>query len=352
MIQTDEQSLHRLIKMALDNGTASTVAEARSMFDGYALNIVLDGRAASKSEHQIALLTAVALARRVFLGGVHVSGPLDTHLAPNLALRGTIGSAVSRLGATLVAGGKRPTISIADGPVPRSADFHARPVYVGWRGATVPGDDATISESAMPLAPLLGAALAVSEAFAFVADQDGVAGRRSIGLSLWNLETDWSTPDGAAPLEVLPSRLWLIGLGHLGQAYLWALGMLPYPRDGLHVVLQDTDIVTRSTESTSVLTDSTMVDHLKTRVMASWAEERGFRTRICERSFDSSFRLQADEPPLALCGVDNATARRALDHAGFSLIVEAGLGHGHRDFRSMRLHTLPGAKPAEPAQAS
>jgi hypothetical protein len=27
------------------------------------------------------------------------------------------------------------------------------------------------------------------------------------------------------------------------------------------------------------------------------------------------------------------------------MIVEAGLGRGHRDFRTMRLHTLPGARP-------
>ena len=26
----------------------------------------------------------------------------------------------------------------------------------------------------------------------------------------------------------LPSRLWLIGLGHLGQTYMWGLGLLPY----------------------------------------------------------------------------------------------------------------------------
>ena len=33
---------------------------------------------------------------------------------------------------------------------------------------------------------------------------------------------------GEPELRLLPSRLWLIGLGHLGQAYLGALGLLPY----------------------------------------------------------------------------------------------------------------------------
>jgi hypothetical protein len=49
---------------------------------------------------------------------------------------------------------------------------------------------------------------------------------------------------------------------------------------------------------------------------------------------------------VALCGIDNALGRRALDQVGFEFVVEAGLGHGYRDFRSIRLHTLPGQRPA------
>jgi hypothetical protein len=138
----------------------------------------------------------------------------------------------------------------------------------------------------------------------------------------------------------------LIGLGHLGQAYLWALGLLPYPLGTLELVVQDTDVISRSTESTSILTDASMINSKKTRVMASWAEVRGFRTAIHERRFDASFRLQSDEPMVALCGVDNATARRAFDDAGFALVLEAGLGRGHRDFRTIRLHSLPASKAA------
>ena len=61
-------------------------------------------------------------------------------------------------------------------------------------------------------------------------------------------------------LRYLPTRLWLIGLGHLGQAYLFALGLLPYERPSdLHLLLQDDDIVTPSTESTSILTDAAII---------------------------------------------------------------------------------------------
>ena len=83
--------------------------------------------------------------------------------------------------------------------------------------------------------------------------------RRVVGLSLWEPHKDcgWVSGRREEPdLAYLPSALWLIGLGHLGQAYLWALGLLPYgePADVL-LVPQDVDIVTSSTESTSILTD-------------------------------------------------------------------------------------------------
>ena len=171
-----------------------------------------------------------------------------------------------------------------------------------------------------------------------------------MGLSLWHpeREADWLQSDQSEPvLTYLPSRLWLIGLGHLGQAYLWGLSLLPYkePAD-MVLVLQDIDIITKSTESTSILTDSAMIGQKKTRAMAAWAEQRGFATALHERMFAPDFKRQADEPTVALCGLDNALGRRALDQVGFDFVVEAGLGRGHRNFRTMRLHILPGRRAA------
>jgi hypothetical protein len=349
MIRFDEQDLHRLVKVALDNGTARSVDEAHALFQGYALDVSFDAAVAHRAEYQIALLTTVALGRRVFLGGVRVKGALDGPLAPNLPVTGTIEQAIVKLGGTpcAIGGEMRPLITITDRPVTRSAAFHVRPAFVGWRGGVVSADAELASQPGpMPLAPMLASGLAVNEAFAFVADHDVVAGLRSVGLSLWDPARNWLAEDDAPPLELLPSRLWLIGLGHLGQAYLWALGLLPYPVGALELVLQDTDVISRSTESTSILTDASMINSKKTRVMASWAEGRGFRTAIHERRFDASFRLQSNDPMVALCGVDNATARRAFDDAGFALVLEAGLGRGHRDFRTIRLHSLPASKAA------
>jgi hypothetical protein len=153
--------------------------------------------------------------------------------------------------------------------------------------------------------------------------------------------------DGPA-LRYLPNRLWLIGLGHLGQAYLWALGLLPYADPSeVELVLQDVDRVTVSTESTSVLTDGSMQGRYKTRIAAEWAERRGFNTLLHERLFDEHHRRQRDEPRVALCGLDNADGRRALDQVGFDFVVEAGLGRDHRNYQTMRLHTLPASRSAQ-----
>jgi hypothetical protein len=350
---TAADKLHRLVKQALDSGAATSIAEAEALFAGYRLALCISEEAARDRHHQAALLTAVALARRVFLGGVSVAPLPDTKLAVPLPFGATLADAIVGLGASIgepAAG--TPVIGIGGAPCARRAPFHVRAVFAGWRGGLVPAPAEAAPELApvMALAPMLAAALAVNEAFLYVSGHVGVAGRRALGLSLWDPAPacDWLGATLAEPvLSLLPARLWLIGLGHLGQAYLWALGLLPFARpQDLKLVLQDIDIITPSTESTSILSDSTLIDIKKTRAMAAWAERRGFLTVIHERLFDASFRRQDDEPAVALCGLDNGTGRQALDQVGFDFVVEAGLGRGHRDFRAIRLHTLPASRPA------
>lgn len=347
---TNAENLHRLVKQALDSGEAASVEEAEAIFRGYRLAFHIEG--SGRADHQAALLTGVALARRVFLGGVTVTGDLDVPLAVPMPFGDTLRSAVETLGAAgAAAPAGMPTVSIAASPRPRLAGFHVRTAFSGWRAGIVPAHAEAIPHgSAMPLAPMLAAALAINEAYLHVRGERGDAGLRSQGLSLWSphASVDWRLDDDTEPaLAYLPARLWLIGLGHLGQAYLWALGLLPYPKpSGLELVLQDVDAITVSSESTSLLSDRAMVGTRKTRAMAAWAELRGFTASIHERLFDGGFLRQGREPAIALCGLDNALGRQALDQVGFDFVVEAGLGRDHRNFQTMRLHTLPAGRSA------
>jgi hypothetical protein len=350
---TPDETLHRLIKEAMDSGVAPSRAEAEALFRGYWVCLSIGADEAAQAAHQIALLTGIMLASRVFLGGVTVTGALDVPLRVPAAPGATLREAVIALGGTVDAdnGDARPCIFVGGPPRPRGDGFRARAVFGDWRGGVVPAhaefDPGT--GPVMPLAPMLAAALAVSEAFFHIKGKTPVAGRRAVGLSLWQPASKvWLQPGPDTPtLNYLPSKLWLIGLGHLGQAYLWALGLLPYHKpSGALLVLQDIDRITPSTWSTSVLSTTAMARTMKARAMAAWAELRGFDTRIVERRFDASCVRQDDDPMIALCGIDNALGRRALDRVGFSFVVEAGLGRGHRDFRTMRLHTLPGNRSA------
>ena len=346
-------SLHRLVKHAIDSGTAASVAEAEALFRGYRLRVEIDPVGISDPAQQAALLTTVALGRRVFLGGVTVTGPLEAPLILAMPLGRTLGDAVQALGGVFGdVDGETPTILIGAGVRARRTGFCVRTAAAGWRGGILPvhSELQPDGECAMPLSGMLAAGIAVNEAFLFVNGGMPAAGRRALGLSLWRpcREVDWLKPDESEPaLTYLPTRLWLIGLGHLGQAYLWGLGLLPYqdPAD-VALMLQDIDVITESTESTSILTDSAMIGRKKTREMAAWAEQRGFAAALQERVFDADFTRQAEEPAVALCGLDNGASRRALDQVGFDFIVEAGLGRGHRDFRTMRLHVLPGRRAA------
>lgn len=350
--QISADSLHRLVKHAIDSGTAASVEEAKDLFQGYRLAVEIDPAAAADPVQQAALLTTVALSHRVFLGGVSVSGSLATPLSLAMPLGRTLADAVVALGGALGAmPDGTPTIVIGGPARERRKGFCIRTATAGWRGGILPihSDLFPTGGRAMPLAGMLAAGLAVNEAFLHVSGGSSAVGRRPVGLSLWRpgSDVDWLQSDESEPtLTYLPSHLWLIGLGHLGQAYLWGLGLLPYQDpSAVKLVLQDVDVITESTISTSILTDAKMVGQKKTRVMASWAEQRGFTTSLQERLFAADFKRQPDEPAVALCGLDNAAGRRALDQVGFDLIVEAGLGRGYRDFRTMRLHVLPSLRP-------
>ena len=350
---THADRLHRLIKETLDRGTVESIEEGEALFQSYRLVIEIGASEVGSPPHQSALLTAVALAHRVFLGGVTVRIGAQDILKVPMPLPGNLSDAIEQLGGRVAADEAPGAPRVVVGGVPRArqAAFEVRTLASGWRGGIVPIEfPFDVEQDCVPLAAMLSAAFAVNEAFLYVRGENAAAGHRTIGLSLWHPlpDADWldATSDGPT-LTLLPSRLWLLGLGHLGQAFLWGLGLLPYEApSAVELVLQDVDVITPSTPSTSILSQANLIGQKKTRAMASWAERRGFSTRIHERLFTTGFRRQEDEPPILLCGLDNALGRRALDEAGFDLVVEAGLGRGHLDFRTLRLHTLPASRPA------
>ncbi|MGI8546809.1 MAG: ThiF family adenylyltransferase [Gemmatimonadaceae bacterium] len=353
--------LHRVVKLAMDSGEAATVEEAMARFKGYRVGIRVGRHVARSPSLQAAVLTAVNTARRCFLGGVEVAGALDAPLLLPWPTCRTLGDAVhqlqGRVGTSLSP--EIPCIQIGDAAKSSiEADdvlrrrFAVRATFDGWSGGVVPlASNLRLGEhQECTPAGVLAGALAVSEAFQFVRGGNPAAGRRDVGLSLWRPEPEvsWLESDALGPaLDLLPCRLWLIGLGHLGQAYLWTLGLLPYADPAaVELMLQDFDTLTPANDSTSPLTTRALVGQKKARAMAAWCETRGFRSVITERRFSRDFRIASDEPQVALAGVDNALARSALEDAGFARVIEAGLGNGTTEYLAFQLHTFPGPQTA------
>lgn len=344
--------LHRLVKLAMDTGEAASVGEAEKLFAGYRLAVAAGADTGQSSTCQAALLTMVNAGRRSLLGGVEVAGIADMPLLVPLAPYRTLEEAVTGLGARVVrkVAGDAPLVVVGDGVAGSDRPFAVRATFDGWAGGIVPLEwHMRLGERRECVtAGVLAGALAVAEVFQHLRGNQPAAGRRQAGLSLWRPELDWQDAEAVGPaIERVPSSLWLIGLGNLGQAYLWTIGLLPYAAPGdVQLVLQDFDVLTESNDSTSMLTHRGLIGMRKTRAMAGWAEGRGFRTAVVERRFAADFRVGSDEPAVALCGVDNALARTALEDVGFARVIEAGLGNGTSDFLGFRTHVFPGSRAA------
>jgi hypothetical protein len=348
----DHSELHRTAKYFMDSGRAETHEDAMSLLRGFGLVVQLGAEVAFSALHQDALLTLVNLTRRTLLSGIHVCGiAAGAPCLSRLSKAKTLVEAVTELGGMIENAPRSDWPQALIGSVATDVRPAWRLTWEGWRGGVVPANHtAKLDESrAIELAPLLSAAICAAEVFAYHAQDHLFAGRRAHGLSLWRPGQDWLSADPAEPsLTYLPSRLWLIGLGNLGQAIAWALAALPYSNLQKPVlILQDFDPIAASNESTSLLASHQDVGRRKARVVAEWLDARGFETFIEERRFGTWTRRSPDEPGVALCGVDNAFGRMALEDAGFDLIVEAGLGGGPAAFRSIALHTFPATRTAK-----
>ena len=329
-------ALSRISKLLLDRDD-TPVSQALASRRSHTVWLVCGSEVGKSYTLQLAVLTAAAVSTRCFPGAVRVVLPerlAESRLLlwPTLGLR--FGEALSRLSVAV-----RPAthhrssadvgaaVVFGDAPAPNGA---LRVTFDGWVAAVGPAD--TLSRlperDYCSLSGILAASVAISEIFLSFAEISVEATRRAISLSLWNPGIDPRDPAALGePIEYLPKELWVLGLGHLGNAYLWALASLPYrdPRE-IEVVLNDFDRVEPENEETGLLFTRAAQGQYKTRVCSTWLEDRGFQSRLIERHFDEHFRCRSDEPRLALCGFDKNEARRPLEAANFLRVVDSGLG--------------------------
>jgi hypothetical protein len=322
--------------------------EALRRLDQLRLHLVCEDSIHESPALQAALLTAVNCGKRAFLGGVSVSMPESVECRLSWPGVTDLNELVRTTGGTVSP--SRPqgneVLLFGSDPSP-STSTDLRVLATGWRGGVIPADELITPPTGPDFATggVFAGALGVAKAFLRASSIYVRAASLATGASLWNPEVSWLNRAAEGPeLAYLPMRVWLLGLGHLGQAAAWNFGLLPFTdASRVMVQLQDFDRVVEGNMSAGLLCEPQHIGKFKTRIASEWLEDRGLMTRICERAFDATTRRQDDEPHVALCGFDSAEARRCIEDAGFDLIIECGLGSLLDDFDSLYLHTFPNA---------
>lgn len=284
---------------------------------------------------QAALLTAVNTAKRCFHG---VTVEMPEGVTPKVLWpEADLNAAVTRLlDGVPPAAENCSVISIGI-----SVDKTWQVQCDGWRAAVGFRSVPTFGGNDFPLGGVMGGALAVHHAFVDATALDETLKWKTDGISLWRPDLPFGACSGGPAISYLPDKIWMLGLGHLGQAYTWTMGLFPFRESTCQIMVQDIDTVSQANFGTGLLTTLADVDKRKTRILERWLLDRGFDVLISDRFFDEHTRRSESEAPVALCGFHDGKSRRLLDHAGFELVVESGLGSEITDFDQISVHTLP-----------
>ena len=263
----------RISKALTDAGRATSFVDAESRLDAIHVTVALGRDQAPTPAGQAAALTALATALKCF-GAVTLVADVDLPLVASLPVGATIMAAAQELGAEISQTFPTETThSVAIGDATPAMGWQLRCWWDRWLSGTRVHIVEPIGDSRLPLSGVFAAAIAIRQIFASVLSKRSPSARE-VTISLWEpwAEADASKP-GPTHFEV-PNRLWFLGLGHLGQAFIWNLCLMPQQGERF-AVLQDDQIIGEENEPTSLLVTTADVGKRKTRVSARWLEACG-----------------------------------------------------------------------------
>ena len=324
---------HSRITKALTDGSDVDFAEAEQRLAAVRLAVVIGDAALRTAAGQACVLTILATGRRTFkhvaLVTIH-----DTNLIRPQPSARTLHEFARVLNVDIATVLPVDTTHvIADGDVDVAAVPAAfRCWWDGWLSGVLPEwDGQPIGESWNPLAGTFAGALAVREVFADIRGSKPMKLTGNI-VSLWE---PWSSAENAerGPSTVhLARAMMIVGLGHLGQALLWNLALLPAHGD--HLVLQDYQHAGPENAPTGLLTTTHDIGRRKTRIASDWIQHFGWTTALIERKFLGWVKADADDPAVVISALDKPEPRRHMLGAGYHRMFDIGVGHGPVDFES------------------
>ena len=333
-----DRSIARISRALVDQSGIS-VFDAEKKLRNMRLDVVVGDIEPTAAAHA-AILTSISVGSRSFPGGVRLILEKNDDLrVPWVDGRKTLGDAAN----SLLPGGFEGEASqtLAFGRLNQGNETGLiHPTWSEWEAGWTHASDDRLNQGQNPLSGIAAAALAVGAAF------NSEMGNDTGGTCLKSL---WPDNPPHFSNTFLPASLWLVGLGNLGQAYLWALSMLPFrDRSSITYYLQDDDRVSDENWGTSVLVQPNMVGSLKTKVAETWLEARGFRLiHRLDRRLHGADAIRPTEPKVALSGLDKIAGRKALAAVGFDIIVDAGLGRTAADFDRYRVSVFDNGNPID-----
>ena len=234
-MDTYNPDLSRISKLLVDREQVSPeVAQARRQVP---ITLCCGADISGSYTLQLAVLTAANIAHRCFPRSTRVTLDPALEHAPSLvwpSLNWTFKQALEHiLGADVFS--RSTTVPSDDHMVvfgnAVASKGALRVTFDGWVAQVGPA-------ASMPrlqereycsLAGIAAGSLALSELFIAFADINLEASRRVVAISLWRPDLPADYPEAlGVRVEYLPRSLWVLGLGHLGNGYLWALATLPY----------------------------------------------------------------------------------------------------------------------------
>ena len=334
----------RVTKALTDGGLAASFSDAEARLDAVDACIVLGADQVLTRAGQAAALTAVATAFKCFGRVTLATSAPDPPLHLDFPLGATLSEAATALGARVVADAPtEATHRIVIGGELTGQGWEVACWWDRWLSG-LRTEHGACGDSRLGLAGVFAGALAVRHIFASVLVGPSFIPRDTT-LSLWEPWTEDPTCPGPTRFTA-PINLWLVGLGHLGQGFVWNLLTLPYG-GSRQAVLQDDQRIGEENQPTSLLVVDPDEHRRKVRVAAEWLDAAGWDTRLIECRHQGDILPTKDDPPLLLCGLDNVKPRRILACLGFDYMVDAGIGHGPGDFESLQIRIIPKGTPTE-----
>lgn len=332
--------------MAIAERHGGDIIDASKKMETAKLRIEVGTGIHESYHYQVALLTLINISSRVFRGGIHINLPKE------------ITNLTNRTGETLNSLIEPKLVDHQDTlcdftimiGVDKLIENSCKVLCNNWQGGIQFPNDENIrveeSNGRLPFGAVAAASIACFEAFDSIYSMTDRVVKSNQGISLWNINTsDWSSSanKGVNELDSTPNKFWFLGLGHLGQAYLWLLSFIEFPNPSeIKILLQDYDVASESNLGSQVLTSVHDIGKLKTRIASEFLESFGIQTRLVEKPFETVDQKTTGlkDFKILLNGLDNVETRRQLLPDQFDFILDGATNGQEYFFDSFTLNVL------------